>query len=309
MDEGSYRVVSLATLGICLIIGVLLQQVKTLPKNAHTTLGTLILHVPLPAICLLSIPDLEWNFSLIPLMLVAWIVFGTAFLGFSWLGKKGGLPQDLIGCLILTAGFSNTSFVGFPIIEATLGKEALKHAIFLDQSGSFLIVSSLGIWVAIKFSSGEIKKRMLLKKIFSFPPFITFVVSLFMGFLGIRFEGVAREVLERLSALLTPMALITVGLQLHWSAIKEESRFLLWGLSYKLILAPLIIFSLFFVGGVDLKIFQVSVLEAGMGPMITSSILAASHNLRPRLAGMMIGVGVPLSFFTLIFLYYLIKAI
>ncbi len=301
--------VNFATLGVCLLLGVFLQHVKNLPKNAHTTLGGIILYVPLPALCLLSIPDLDWNLSLIPLMLVAWIIFGMAFFLFSFIGKRCGFSQDLIGCLILTAGFSNTSFIGLPVIEATLGKEALKHAIFLDQSGSFLIVSSLGIWVAIKYSSGEIKKRMLLKKILFFPPFIAFSVSLIMGMMGFRFEGVSREVLEKLASLLTPLALITVGLQLHLNAIKEESRYLLWGLSYKLILAPLMIFALYFIFGVDVKIFEVSVLEAGMGPMITASILAASHNLRPKLAGMMVGVGVPLSFVSLAFWYYLIKFI
>lgn len=301
--------VSLVTLVLCLILGVLLQKVKNLPANAHTTLGTLILYVPLPAICLLSLPDLKWDLSLIPLMLVTWIIFGTAFFLFRFLGKKFNWSRDLIGCLILTAGFCNTSFVGFPIIEALLGKEALKHAVFLDQSGSFLIVSSLGIYVAITYSSGQMRKRMLLKKILFFPPFIAFLAGIFLGAIHFRFEGVPREVLEKLAGILTPMALISVGLQLHWNDIHEEFRYLLTGLSYKLLVAPLMIFATYLFFDIPKNVFEVSVMEAAMAPMITSSILAASHNLRPRLAGMMIGVGVPLSFLTLGVWFYVLKHI
>jgi predicted permease len=58
--------------------------------------------------------------------------------------------------------------------------------------------------------------------------------------------------------------------------------------------------------GVEKYIFNIAVIEAGMAPMITSSILAMTHNLRPRLAGVMLGVGVPLSFFSLSFWYWLI---
>ncbi len=298
---------SLLILAVSLVLGVFLRQVKTIPPNAPATLGTLILYVPLPAICLLSLPDLRWERSLISLALVTWIVFGLAWALVHYLGQRWRLPQDLLGCLILTAGFCNSAFVGFPVIEALFGREALKHAIFLDQSGSFLIVSSFGIYVALSYSSGKLQKRFLLKKILLFPPFIAFLSGLGAGAWGWRAEGVSREVLERLAVLLTPLALISVGLQLQWRNLREELPFLSLGLGYKLLLAPLVIFVFYHLAGVDRDIIKVSVLEAGMAPMITSSILASSHNLRPRLAGMMVGVGVPLSFITLGF-WYLVLA-
>lgn len=299
--------VSMIILVVCLLIGVGLQRVKTLPHNAHTTLGTLILYVPMPAICLLSLPDMVWDLSLISVILVAWIVFGAAYFLVSALGKRFGWNKELIGCLILTAGFCNTSFVGFPVIEALYGASALKHAVILDQAGSFLIVSSFGVWIAVTFSSGSMKKRILFKRILLFPPFIAFIAGILGGALGWRAEGAVREVLERLAILLTPMALISVGLQLHWNEIHEELRYLVAGLSFKLLIAPLIILVTYYLAGVELTILRVAVMEAAMAPMITASILAASHNLRPRLAGMMVGVGVPLSFLTLGMWYFLLE--
>ncbi len=291
----------------CLCLGVLLRQVKSLPENMPGTLGGLILHVPLPALCLLSIPDLEWKLSLIPLGLVTWIVFAMAYFFFTYIGKKYSWDRDLIGSLILTSGFCNSAFVGFPVIEALYGKEALKSAIFLDQAGSFLIVSSFGIWVAIHFSSGAIKKRLLLKKIIFFPPFMAFLLAVVLSLLGLRPQGLLREFLEKLVALLTPLALMTVGLQLRWSKVRENLSFLSLGLFFKLLLAPFVIFFIYSLLGADKNMLNIAVIESGMATMITSSILASTHKLRPELSSMMVGVGVPLSFFTLSFFYFLLR--
>jgi predicted permease len=57
----------------------------------------------------------------------------------------------LTGCLILTAGLGNTSFLGFPIIEALYGQEGMKTAILVDQPGTFVVLSTLGIIVATMY--------------------------------------------------------------------------------------------------------------------------------------------------------------
>ena len=126
----------------CLILGLLLKKSKMFPENSAQTLGALILHVPLPALCLLTIPKIEWNVSLVHLGLVMWIVFGVGYFLFSFLGKKSSWPKEVVGCLILTAGLSNTAFIGFPVIEALWGEEALKNALFIDQVGIYYYPSS-----------------------------------------------------------------------------------------------------------------------------------------------------------------------
>lgn len=299
--------VGLIILLISLLLGIGLQRVKTLPENAHSVLGTLVLYVPLPALCLLTLPDLSWNTSLLSLGLVAWIIFFVAFGFYTFLGRKFNWPRELVACLVLTSGFCNSAFVGFPVINALYGEVALKNAIFLDQAGTFLVTSTFGIWVAISYSAGKLNKRIILKRIFQFPPFLAFVLGINLGVLGLRPEGVVREVLEKFAILLTPMALISVGLQLKWKELKFEKRYLPIGLGFKLILAPLVIFIVFHLTGVEKSILKVAVMESAMAPMITSSILAASHGLRPRLAGMMVGVGVPLSALTLALWYFLLN--
>lgn len=297
---------NLILLAMCLILGLLLKRVKMLPEHSHVALNTIVLYVALPAISLLTLPELQWSIELLALCLVAWIIFGVAFVLFPYLGRNFGWDEKVVGCLILTAGLGNTSFVGFPVIEALFGKEALSMAVLVDQPGTFLIVSSFGVWIAAIYSSGEMKKRDLARKVLFFPPFIAFILGISLGMWGWKADGGVRFLLEKFAALLTPLALIGVGMQLQWKELRDDFKYLCVGLGYKLLMAPLIIFVVYRIAGVPAEIFRVSLLEAAMAPMITGSILAASHGLHPRLASVMVGVGVPLSFLTLGIWYILL---
>lgn len=298
---------NLILMGLCLVIGILLQKVKSVPKETHLSLNNIILYVPLPAIALLSIPRLQWRGDLFILSLAPWLLFLFSFLFFRLIGKNLGWSSSLIGCLTLTSGLGNTAFIGFPVIETLYGKEALPLAIFLDQLGSFLIVSSVGIFVATLYSSGKISKRELAKKVIFFPPFVGFSLSVTLGLLGWTASGEIEKILERLAVILTPLALISVGLQLKLSDIKLDLKFLGLGLFFKLVLSPLVIFFLYRLFSLPDLFFKVSVMESAMAPMITGSIVASSYGLHPRLAGSMLGLGVPLSILTIFFWYQFVS--
>ena len=190
------------------------------------------------------------------------------------------------------------------MVEALLGKESLKYAVLLDQAGTFLVCSTLGIWLCAVFSNHAIPKRQLLKRVAVFPPFMAFALALILAFMGLAPSGLIRLLLERLASLLAPLALMSVGLQLKLGEVKGSIRYLKWGLGYKLIIAPMIIFFLYQMMDVPREVFKVAVIESAMAPMITASILAASYELEPRLAGLMVGVGVPISFMTLSAWYF-----
>ncbi len=282
---------------LSLLVGIGLRKVKNIPENAPQTLNLIILYVALPALIFRNIPGLTWRPELIALCLVPWFLFFLAWGIF----RKSLWSDEVKGALILTAGLGNTAFVGFPVIEAIYGQEGLRYAIFLDQPGTFLIVSSLGLVVANRYSSGKLRKRDLAMRIFLFPPFLSFVLALVLTAFGWKPSGTGEIILDRLAGMLTPLALISVGLQLRLGDIRTEGKYLFTGLMFKLFLSPLII-----LGGMKLFGFtgtfgRVAVMEAAMAPMVTATIVAQAHNLRPKLAALMLGLGVPLSFITLLF--------
>jgi predicted permease len=296
---------------LCLIIGLSLQWTKAFPANAHLTLNQFIIYICLPAIAFYYIPGIEVNASLLFPIGVAWITFAGSFIFFRALSKIFGWSKSLTGCLIITAGLGNTSFIGFPVIETLYGQEGLKTAVILDQTGSFLVLTTLGIATAAYYSRGANSTiGDMIKKIVRFPPFIAFLIALMMIPLHLTFEGDLKFVLEKLGALVTPIALVSVGLQLKFERHSQHWIFLGLGLLYKLILIPTIIYLIYVV---MLKgkgqVVEVCLMEAAMPSMITATIVSAAHGLKPRLSSMMIGFGIPLSAITLAVWYIIAKTI
>lgn len=295
---------------VFLLLGIVLQHLKQFPKNAHKILNWIVIHICLPALALYYIPKIKWDTKLLFPILVTWIGFTVSYLFFSFLGKKFGWSRKLTGCLIITAGFGNTSFLGFPIIQALYGNEGLKTAILVDQPGSFVALSTLGILVATLYSKGNSTGFYIAKKILFFPPFITFLLACLMNVYGFEFHTYFQVAFQKTGSFMTPLAMLSVGLQLRFDRKSQHWKFLSLGLFYKLVLTPALIYVLYVVlFNQNSKIIQVAIMEAAMAPMITASILAASHGLKPRLSSMMIGFGIPISFVTLLFWYFVVQFI
>lgn len=296
---------------ISILVGILLQRIREFPIDAPKALNAYLIYVVLPAVSLLHISKLELSLSLLLPISVAWIVFSLSWMLFGYLGKKFGWKRNTIGCLIICGGLSNTGFVGYPIIEAIYGIEGLKIAVLVDQPGSFLVVSSLAIIVASIYGEEKMRKRDISKKMLYFPPFLFFILALLLNLLQVEIKGVVEHVLRSFSATLTPIALIAVGLQIKIRPQDIKDNFLWLGLGHKLFLVPMVIFLIYFwiLGNTPAQnlIFKVSVMEAGMASMITSSIIASNFNLRPKLASLLVGIGIPLSFITLTAWYYLLE--
>lgn len=295
---------------VCLLLGVILQKVKQLPSNTYKWLNHFVIYFCLPSLALYYIPKIELDAKLLYPIAVTWISFAVAWLVFSLLGNNFGWSKKLTGCLIMTAGFSNTSFLGFPIIQALYGDEGLKMAILVDQPGTFVVLSTLGVLVATLYSTGSPNGLYIAKKILFFPPFIAFLLACCMNIFHLEFHQYIQFSLQKIGSVMTPLAMISVGLQLQFDLKSKHFRFLGLGLFYKLIFTPALIYVLYvLILDQHSQMIQVSVMEAAMAPMISSSIIATSYGLKPRLSSMMIGFGIPLSFITLVFWYFVANTI
>jgi predicted permease len=300
-------------IGILLIflylsIGIALKWWKLLPPNFHTRLNAFVLNIALPATILYYIPQLQLSPGLIYPVAVAWLIYLLAWLLFSVLGKSLSWDKATIACLTLCCGLGNTSFIGYPVIKALYGEAGLKIAILVDQPGSFIVLSTLGIFTAMYYSFGKASAREMGRKLFTFPPFLAFLLAIVLLVCKVQIPDTLSKVLWLLAQTLVPVALVSVGMQLNFKERISDVKPLALGLGYKLVLAPLVIFLLFlFVFKSDSLTTLVSVMEAAMAPMITGAILAAQYNLRPKMANAFISIGIPLSFITLAVWWWVLR--
>ncbi len=285
-----------------------LRKTGKFPAATPAVLNQLVIWVAYPALVLVQIPallgSLAWSWELAIPISMAWLLFGVAFLVFH-LGV-GAFPwgKSTAGALVLTAGLSNTSFVGFPLLEALLGPDAVRVGILVDQPGSFLALSTVGLLYATAYSPRGVKRpsaRATAKKILLFPPFAALLLAIGWWLMGTPGAAVATTVMDKLAVTLVPLALTAVGFQLKLSpeVLRRKWKPLAAGLSFKLVLAPLL-FTALYVGLLGSTTFstKVTLLESAMAPMITGAIVAEDLGFDPELANLMLGLGIPLSLFT-----------
>tara|TARA_R110000823_G_scaffold7280_45_gene26748 strand:+ start:490 stop:1323 length:834 start_codon:yes stop_codon:yes gene_type:complete len=273
----------------------------------HVVLNQFVIYVSLPGLALYYIPKIEISTALLYPLGVAWLGFGLSFLFFYTLGKYLGWSKKLTGCLILTAGLGNTSFVGFPVIEALYGSKGIETAIVIDQPGTFVVMATFGIIVATLFSREKLSANAIVKKILFFPPFIAFAIAVLLNVFNVDFPVDFQSVFQRIGSTVTPIALIAVGLQLKIERNSKHWGFLTLGLLFKLMITPLFFFILYKkIFGASGLMIDVSIVESAMAPMITGAILASTYGLKPKLSSMMVGIGIPLSFVTLAFWYWIL---
>ncbi len=291
---------------VSLGLGFFFKKSKRFPSATPAALNSFVICISLPAIILLQIPKLIKTTTLsldllIPISM-AWILFFLSWLLFTYLGKRRNWSRARTGALILTAGLGNTSFVGLPLLEALHGQQALSWGLLIDQLGSFLTLSTLGLLVASNYGNPKDgKRRSTLVQILRFPPFIALALASVIGLLGPDYPIVVRDVLLRLGDTLVPIALIAVGFQLKLSRsiLVRYWKPLGFGMLFKLVLAPLALLGLYYFASGELSfVTRITILEAAMATMITSAVVASDFGLDEELANLMVGVSIPISLIT-----------
>jgi predicted permease len=254
------------------------------------------------------VPQIEVTPQLIFPAAVIWIMFLLSVIFFIAAQKIFKWDKRTTGALILTGGLANTSFVGFPVLIALFGEEGLKIGVVIDQAGSFLVLSTLGIIAASIYATGTFSIKKILYNVITYPSFIAFVISLIMIAGGIKHNEVSSSILSKLGTPTIVLALISVGMQLNPKLDKLLWKELVSGLTFKLLLAPLVIFVLYlYVFRLNGLIFKVTIIETAMAPMVMGSVLASQFELNPKLANLMVGIGIPLSAATLALWWFIIK--
>lgn len=299
---------NLILLMLCFVAGMLLHHFKRMPPNAPAVLNSFIIHVSLPALTLLYVHDLHISGDIGLMAAMGWLLFILSAGFFFLVGRWLNLPRSTVGALILMGGLGNTSFVGLPMIEAYYGHQGLTSGVIVDQLGSFLALSTLGITVAGLYSSGRPSVAEIVKRIALFPPFIALVAALLL--IPVSYPEWLMAVLQRLGNTLAPLALLAVGFQLRLGHLAGNGRNLALGLAFKLVLAPLVLFLIYVpLLGAHGQAIQITLFEAAMPPMIAAAIIATEHDLDPPLATLMVAVGLVLSFFTLAIWWYGLRGV
>ena len=289
--------INFVLIAVCIIAGMIFKSTKTIHPDAHKGINTWVLYLALPAVSFKYLPKVQWSLEMLfPILSTVLIAVGSWILVLFYSRIKNYSRRSR-STMELASGYSNTSFIGFPLIAAFYGEQYLSIAIICDQT-MFLMLSTMGIITALKggSKSGKISSIFILKRLFTFPPFLGCISALILSqFFNLDF---AEPLFDKLAATVAPLALFSVGLQLKFNGWRKLIPQISTSMLYKLILAPLCVLVLALVFDIKEDIAKISILEAAMPTVITSSIIAEQFRLNTKLINLIIGISILVGFVT-----------
>ena len=208
------------------------------------------------------------------------------------------LRRDELGVLLMCTMLGNTSYIGYPMIEALLGAQALPYAVVYDQFGTFVMLSTLGLVLLARYGGDEPPTaRAIALRIVRFPPVWALVFGLTL--MPEQPPAWIADALGQLAGVMLMLVMLAVGMTIQLRLPRDELGPLALGLSLKLVLLPALALGLALGFGLQGDMRQVAVLESAMPTMVTAAALAISHGLAPRLAAALVGYGIVLAMATL----------
>ncbi|MBD3830504.1 MAG: AEC family transporter [Arcobacter sp.] len=282
---------------LAIVVGYVINRLNIFSKDAPTILNQFAIYISLPAMILLQIPKLSFSIDMIIPIIVAWLVMAISAILILLLSRFFSFSKEITGSLMLVSILTNSSFLGIPIINAYMGESAMPYVLVYDQLGTFIALATYGTFIASYYSNNsKITFKIITLKVLTFPPFLSLVVALFL--IGVEFNPIISKVLSSFASTIVPIALVAVGLQLQLKLPREEIKPFSVALIVKLIIAPLIAFVICKIFAWDNQASIVSIMEAGMAPMITAGAIASMAGLAPRLSSAIVGYGIIISFLT-----------
>ncbi len=289
----------LIVLFIYIVIGFIAAKVGKVDADVVKKVNTVLLYIGQPAMIISSVLDtqLDMSFADVGGVFLLALVMQLILLGIAYIFTPVYVrDRSQRGLFKFMTAFGNTGFMGFPVITALFGEDAIFiAAIFLIPF--FLASYSIGI-IQIKGRQGEGKLS------FGFllnPAIVATVVGVVLFFLRLPIPGEIMDACSGLAGILIPLSMVAIGANIGMRKISELwADWRMYVLSLiKLIVCPVLMFfvcRLFVSNEVYLGIMVVS---AAMPCAVLASMFATEYGTHIHEASRGVFITTLLSLFTI----------
>lgn len=272
---------------ILILVGYIATKKNLIDSSLTKKLSKLIMNIFLPCMIINSM-QLEYSPTVLKkvllLILISLLIYAISFL-IAIIFKAISRSKNDIGVYQFAILFSNVGFMGYPIVEAILGKDAIFYAAIFNIPFNLLIMT-LGVFVICKENNNYS---------FSFKSLINpVIISIFIGLslfiLNIKLPYIINRPIELLGNITTPLSMIVIGSMLCLSSISEcvKNKKLYIVSFIRLILMPILIY--FILKGIvyDKLLFSIPIVIVSMPVASNTAILSSEYNANDKLASQLV---------------------
>lgn len=210
----------LLILFIIMALGYLLNKIGLMTKTFNAQLTKLILNVTTPALILDSVLGEDTTLSG-KTVLITFIVGAGMYLILPVFAKLITLllrtPKEQRGIYDFISIYANVGFMGFPLVAAILGPDALLLTAIFNIVFN-LSVYSVGIMIICQNS--DRKERFSPKKIFT-PGILFSILAVFLYLFHVSFPQTICTVIKNVGSLTSTLAMLVIGSTLATMSLKD----------------------------------------------------------------------------------------
>jgi predicted permease len=292
--------VQVAVLFILIIAGYAARKIGVLDLTITRGFSRFILNVTLPA---LAISSLQIEFSrerLGEAALMFCIMTGCYLLyaAFAWFVPKllrAGRGEAAIYRFFVF--FSNTGFMGYPVLEAFFGKEAVFYGVVFNIIFPLLMFTVGTAFMVFATALPSEKRRIPWKN----PGVISSILGFILFLMPFRLPFILARPIDMLGGLTTPLSLIVIGSLLTHVKVRDiwKGAAMYCGVVFRLAIIPLTVFAALRLLGFSGYLLSVPVVLSAMPAAANISIFANQFGCNEELASRLVFLSTLLSVFTL----------
>lgn len=213
----------LVTLFIYVIAGYIVCRKKAVSEAFCDGISRFLLTVSLPCL-ILSTFETEYTAKRLiqagEVYVISLVIFGAS-IGLGYLSARlFRISQEAKSVWVYSVTFPNHAFMGWPVMSAVFGEEAIFYATFANLAFS-TYAYTFGIWLMEKNGTDSGRRKHSLKAYIVTPINAAIVVGMVLFIARWRLPGPVDHAVSGLSSLTTPLAMFYVGTILTRSSIRD----------------------------------------------------------------------------------------
>jgi predicted permease len=299
----------LGILFLLMFFGYILGKIKVITSAGIEAFSKFIVKVALPAIIISGMiipltPEKLYKATYILMLSVA--TYGLAYIVAIISSKLLVKDKSERGVYSFALVFSNAGFMGYPVLQAMFGKEAIFYAAVYNMTFNILLYT-LGIKL---LDTGKNEKNKFSLKFLINPGIIASIIGFILFMAQLPLPQFLTGAINYVGSLCTPLSMITIGAMLSSLPLKKMlTGIKVYEFSFiRLLVLPILtVILLKIVLRVDDPwLIAVPVIVAGMPVASNTAMMAKEYGNNPEIASQTILVSTLFSCITIPLLTYLL---
>lgn len=267
------RIVSLF---LIMVVGYVMNKVGVIDRDANVRYTKLVINISLPAQIITAfisnrgIVSNQEVLMVFAITFVIYAVYGILAVLFTWMLR---VPPKQKGTYMFMTMFGNIGFMGFPVITAIFGEEAMIYAVICNVVFNVLVYS---VGITMISSSDDGVAKFQLRRLRNMP-LMAAGLSIFLYFTGIPLPEQVMTSLDFMGNVTTPVAMLILGSTIAGMPIRElfdEWRIYIFS-ALKLLVVPLIIIFLLDRFSMDSELLKGTLIVLTAMPVATNTTMLA----------------------------------